>query len=445
MALNHAEKALIKPYFEAQQIEPYHINQTKKKWLIYTTKNYIDFDERDVNERLKQYVIDNKIDPKKEDPRVIDATRENIRAEIEEIIKEKYPTITRHLDKFQDVITSDRKPYGIHRSREVRFFESKEKLISVRKTFVPKFAYVKEPCYMAESVNIILLQEKPDSHYILAILNSTLMWFWFKFGAEKTHGEQLQVDMDVLENAPIKIISEPEVKEIASISKKLMLLKRAEEMFYDLWLNWSKKLSNGDISLEKILMDDQYKMQTNDGVTWTKEATFYPTVLSDERRKELDEVHHAIDIITLDQEIVIYGIKEGRKEIFRIKFENPPLFEHTALSIKKLLDSQTRVVSLRDLLEKTKVFVIKPNVISNSGKIIDVVQKEFAAFSTKENITDLPSTLTGIWEEVKKTKSLIDSKVFKSYGLDHQQIKTIMDLLKLPSEYQQDVLFLYDG
>ena len=39
-----------------------------------------------------------------------------------------YPNIKKHLDLFTSIITSDNKPYGLHRSRNERFFMEKRLL-----------------------------------------------------------------------------------------------------------------------------------------------------------------------------------------------------------------------------------------------------------------------------------------------------------------------------
>ncbi len=69
----------------------------------------------------------------------------------------KYPNIKSHLDKYQPVITSDRKPYGIHRARQPEWFEDPKKIICVRKTKYPKFALVPEVWYGDQAVLIIRL------------------------------------------------------------------------------------------------------------------------------------------------------------------------------------------------------------------------------------------------------------------------------------------------
>lgn len=49
---------------------------------------------------------------------------------------EGYPNIKKHLDQFRKVITSDNKPYGLHRARDEYFFKG-EKIVAVRKCARP--------------------------------------------------------------------------------------------------------------------------------------------------------------------------------------------------------------------------------------------------------------------------------------------------------------------
>jgi hypothetical protein len=193
-------------------------------YIIYTSKTYIDFDDHDVYYEAKRRLKTLEIS-KEEKKRVFQKLKEEVREEFLEKIKAKYPTITRHLDKFQRVITSDRRPYGLHRSRDEKFFTSSRKIVGVRKTYYPKFVWIEDPCYMAEAVNYLLIDESVDPLCITTLLNSMLMWFWFKFGAEKTHGEQLQIDIEVLETVPIKIPKNEIRKE---------LVEKGLE-FYDKW------------------------------------------------------------------------------------------------------------------------------------------------------------------------------------------------------------------
>lgn len=119
----------------------------------------------------------------------------NVRKNINE-----YPHIKEHLDKFRKVITSDFKPYGLHRAREQKFFEG-AKIMSLRKTNKPFFSYVDFPCYVSQTY-FILQPKDIDLKYLTGLLNSNLIFFWLKYKGKK-QGNQLQIDKEPLLKIPI--------------------------------------------------------------------------------------------------------------------------------------------------------------------------------------------------------------------------------------------------
>ncbi len=161
------EKELFVPFYYAEGLDAYSYEDEQSHWLIYTSKENL--------QRMENH-------------------------------PDHYPYIRAHLDQYQPVITSDNKPYGLHRARQKEWFTDPEKVIGVRKTHHPKFVVVKEDYFMDQSVLIIRLREKPYSpHYICAILNSFLSQWWLS--KQKTQGTQLQIDKEVLMNFPICRIS----------------------------------------------------------------------------------------------------------------------------------------------------------------------------------------------------------------------------------------------
>ena len=66
----------------------------------------------------------------------------------------EYPNIKRHLDQFKKIITSDNKPYGLHRARRESFFKA-EKIIAVRKCAIPTFTYVDFDSYVSATFYVI--------------------------------------------------------------------------------------------------------------------------------------------------------------------------------------------------------------------------------------------------------------------------------------------------
>jgi len=167
--LNKAEYELIKPYYTTKEISRYKFSSDNKYWIIYTRSD-----------------IKNKI--------------------------HKYPNIKNHLDKFKRIITSDNKPYGLHRAREERFFKG-TKIISLRKCSKPSFTLVDKDSYVSQTFYLIKT-DRIDMKYLLGLLNSELITFWLRYMG-KMQGDNFQVDKDPLLKIPIvQNISEDIKKEI---------------------------------------------------------------------------------------------------------------------------------------------------------------------------------------------------------------------------------------
>jgi len=193
LKLNYQEKKLLRPFHYAEEIDSYHYNPDVGYYLIYTPVEIAKDIESNPN---------------------------------------KYPNIISHLDKYQPVITSDNKPYGIHRARQPEWFEDPKKIICVRKTGYPKFALVPEVWYGDQAVLIIRLikHKQLSTRLALAILNSQVAHFWLF--QQKRQGNQLQVDKEVLLHLPFPnaILSSTKDKELrAKISNLVKKLETKKE------------------------------------------------------------------------------------------------------------------------------------------------------------------------------------------------------------------------
>lgn len=159
------ENDLIKPYFTTEQIKKYYTSPENYSWIIYTDSKY-----------------------KKEN---------NMKA---------YPNLKKHLDKFSKIITSDNKPYGLHRAREEKFFKG-EKIIVQRKCVErPSFSYADFDTYV--SATFYVIKTRTLNHkYLLGLFNSKLIEFWLKRKG-KMQGNNFQLDKEPLLDIPINIPSE---------------------------------------------------------------------------------------------------------------------------------------------------------------------------------------------------------------------------------------------
>ena len=178
------ELDLIKPLYTTNEINKYKALKDNKVWVIYTDSKF--------------------------------KNKEEI---------ENYPQIKSHLDKFQKIITSDNKPYGLHRARKEDIFLG-EKIVVVRKSVeYPRFSYVDYDSYFNRTFNIIKTN-RMDNIYLIAILNSQLIKFWLNQKG-KMQGAIYQLDIEPLLGIPIIEIKNKE--SIKNKVKKIIELRNKNE------------------------------------------------------------------------------------------------------------------------------------------------------------------------------------------------------------------------
>jgi adenine-specific DNA-methyltransferase len=128
---------------------------------------------------------------------IIYTDREN--KKLIETYPQHYPSLRAHLDYYRAINTSAFAPYGLHRPRQPQWFEDERKILCPRQVRVPAFAVVSFTAYVNEGFYSI----RPaceDPHYLCALFNSKLAWFWFYH--HKRKGNRLQIDKEVLSVFP---------------------------------------------------------------------------------------------------------------------------------------------------------------------------------------------------------------------------------------------------
>lgn len=181
--LSEKEKMLIKPYYNnADLVERYYITPDNKYWIIYTDSSF-------------------------KNPKSMD----------------NYPKLKEHLDKFAGIITSDNKPYGLHRAREERFFKG-EKVIALRKCVGrPLFSYSNFDCYLSATFYVIKTN-RINMKYLTGLFNSKLIQFWLK-NRGKMQGLNFQLDKEPLLAIPIAVLSKNIQTKIATLVDYIIWLK----------------------------------------------------------------------------------------------------------------------------------------------------------------------------------------------------------------------------
>ncbi len=182
--LLESETELIKPYFTTNELHKYYGDNKNKYWIIYTSSEFRNPD---------------KIKP--------------------------YPNMKNHLDKFRKVITSDFKPYGLHRTRKEKFFKG-QKIIALRKcSKEPIFTYTDFNCYVSATFYVIKTK-RTDLKFLTGFLNSKLCAFWLRHKG-KMQGNNYQVDKEPLINIPIKKISKENQQSFIKLVDKILTDKKA--------------------------------------------------------------------------------------------------------------------------------------------------------------------------------------------------------------------------
>ena len=190
LSLNENEKKLLKPLYESELLTKYTYKKDNYKYIIYTDSSFKDIS------KMKEY-----------------------------------PILKKHLDDFKEVITSDNKPYGLHRARKEEFF-IENKIVSLRKTSEPYFCYLDKPSYfMAEFY--ILKTDRINMKYLTGLLNSKLVAFWLRYMG-KMQGSNYQIDKEPLMNIPIKIASENIENKIIDLVDEIIELKKLNKDTQDL-------------------------------------------------------------------------------------------------------------------------------------------------------------------------------------------------------------------
>lgn len=184
--LSKEEKKLVKPYYTSEELGRYYADKKNKYWLIYTGSEF-------------------------KNPKAM----------------KSFPNLKRHLDKFRNVITSDNKPYGLHRAREERFFKG-ESIVALRKcSDKPSFTYTDFNCYVSATFYVIKT-DRFNMKFLTALLNSKLIAYWLR-NKGKMQGNNYQIDKEPLMAIPLVEPTNKISNRIEKIVDKILLQKSQDK------------------------------------------------------------------------------------------------------------------------------------------------------------------------------------------------------------------------
>jgi len=260
--LNSKENSIIKKYLEPTDIG---------KYLIDFHNNYLIYSDKEV---------------------------------IKKIQKDEYPNIKKHLDNFRIFITSSNKPYGLHRPRQKKYFDS-PKIIFKEMFSNCEFALDYEKHYVGMSFSVIIQKNvKFSLEYLLAILNSKLALYWFYKNA-KHRGAGVDVGVKKLRTFPVNInikeMSSPVIYQYVFISCKNEITNfihsLIDAMVYELYFPNEIIAANAEVlkhltNLPELKDDwsDEKKLEVIEKVYKEISDPKHPVSIAMEKMKEIPEV-----------------------------------------------------------------------------------------------------------------------------------------------------------
>lgn len=203
------ELKLIKPFYTTSELDRYYGNKENKYWVIYTDSSF--------------------------------KNRNTIKP---------FPNIKNHLDRFQKIITSDNKPYGLHRARNEYFFQE-EKIISLRKCARPTFTYTDFDCYVSQTY-FVIKTSRVNQKFLTALLNSKLIAFWLRHKG-KMQGFQYQVDKGPLVELPLITSKEEDI--FASIVDYIIFLKGNPNLKVNLYVSNEHMIQSFDDVINALVYE----------------------------------------------------------------------------------------------------------------------------------------------------------------------------------------------
>lgn len=278
--------------------------------------------------------------------------------------------------------------------------------------------------------------------FLCALLNSNLLDWYLKKISTRFRGGFYSYAKRFIERLPIKIPETETERELAKIVEetvaRIITLKSKRLDLLNLWDDVSTRLKNGERSLSRILLDDHEEINGgNFNNVWTSRVTFYP----DSRDVLLKKKFNDFTIVSYSSECIlkIHGLSdEGKEEeIYELKFKDKLLMSHVYYCLVSTLSSRSKISTLEQLLNKTWIPVIQPDMFRNTANIIKKLQEEIIG---KAEEPTLEVDIADVDSSIIDYEAKINAIVLKLYSLDLKETYTIMQSLGLLESFQELVL-----
>ncbi len=365
--LSDEERALVKPFCKNSDIDRYYVNRSSEnpRFIIYTTN------DTDIH---------------------------------------KYPAIRAHLEKFRPILENRLSTYGedypwyrLHREREQTIFDT-EKLVTPNRAPRNTFAFDSTPLYAMSDVFFVGCPTQGIRlAYVLAILNSTLMDFWFS-ETRKAKGEAREYVGTPLSRIPIRRIDFDDPKDVRlhdDIVERVTKIrsKMGELAAYSRYSRGTRltrlkdKDPLPDLDLESIAEclspENRFSLRTHPGIEVEHEQDLEKPQFVLSRVGE-------VSVTSGEAELRLHG--KGRRAV-------------TLTGDKDLLKT------IGDILTNHE------GVLWSSIRDMPIVPKDHNEFERKKQ--HIVEAVSGLRQELQMLQESVDAIVCKLYGLTEEEIALV--------------------
>lgn len=289
-----------------------------------------------------------------------------------------------------------------------------------------------------------------DLYYILAVLNSILVEYYYKKTTVPKAGGFFIYKTMYLNNIPIRRIN------FSNSREKEMHDKLVDCVDTTIVRNKPK------IDLLKIF-EQVLKNHTHEfppfGKAYYEKAEYVKKM--DKKAESIASSIEEVSKIFLEEKgnSLVFSVllKEERKEALRIKIADEDFRLFLFYSIRKYLEENKRrkkwttksSPAVLDVLLgriEVPVFKTKAKVYDpyQNMKMINLVMEEFKT-KFHQRFPKGNLHLSQIENEIQDTDNSIDALVFKLYGLNKEEVTTVLDSMETPEVIKKDILKKFEG
>ena len=320
-----------------------------------------------------------------------------------------------------------------------------KKIVSATVTKYPRFAFVNIPYYVDSGAYYI----EPidiDPRCLIALLNSSVVWFLVKYGGEKVK-TQITMDAKTISTIPLIMPEDNFNSVLKKIANDAYNLKKARRTYIDLWRTYSAFFKSNSKRL-KVIVESVHAECSGAFEQWLLRAEI-PQPDDPMYSKTFEHIIVRPDL--KDNSLTFHGESlSGSAQLGILSFSKKELLLHVYCSI--LSANRLEHTSIKDIMEGTDVPLREQDTERQTDYIFKAVAIDFHNYIMVEKYVtydfkiidseplDVPENLIGVERYLADTLAKLDALAFKLYNFSKEEVRIVLEALDHSSVYRKDAL-----